>query len=229
MDVRHTGVLRTNAKRTDILARFDKNGAVQSFIQSYGYFALIVLSTATSACIPLPSEVIFVVAGALCTTAVTGHAQFTPWAVIVVGVAGSIIGSQIAYEVGRSVGRTIVDRWGKWLLLTHKDLDSSERWFEKYGSATVLVGRVLPVVRSFISLPAGIAEMNRARFVVLSAIGSAIWIALLSALGYAAGKNWHHVSKDFHDAQTPTIVVVVLVIVFGVWHRVRAVRRQNAS
>jgi membrane protein DedA with SNARE-associated domain len=204
-------------------------GSMQSFIQSYGYFALILLSIAGSACIPIPSEVVFVVAGALCTTAVTGHAQFTLWAVIVVGTLGSMIGSQIAYEVGRSAGRTIVDRWGKWILLTHKDLDSSERWFAKYGSATVLIGRVLPVVRSFISVPAGIAEMKRDRFVVLTAIGSAIWVALLSALGYAAGKNWHHVSKDFHYAQTPTIIVVVVLIILGFWHRIRSVRRQNAG
>jgi membrane protein DedA with SNARE-associated domain len=204
-------------------------GSMQSFIQSYGYFALILLSIAGSACIPIPSEVVFVVAGALCTTAVTGHAQFTLWAVIVVGTLGSMIGSQIAYEVGRSAGRTIVDRWGKWILLTHKDLDSSERWFAKYGSATVLIGRVLPVVRSFISVPAGIAEMKRDRFVVLTAIGSAIWVALLSALGYAAGKNWHHVSKDFHYAQTPTIIVVVVLLILGFWHRIRSVRRQNAG
>jgi len=202
---------------------------MQSFIQSYGYFALILLSIAGSACIPIPSEVVFVVAGALCTTAVTGHAQFTLWAVIVVGTLGSMIGSQVAYEVGRSAGRTIVDRWGKWILLTHKDLDSSERWFAKYGSAAVLIGRVLPVVRSFISVPAGIAEMKRDRFVVLTAIGSAIWVALLSALGYAAGKNWHHVSKDFHYAQTPTIIVVVVLLIFGFWHRIRSVRRQNAG
>jgi membrane protein DedA with SNARE-associated domain len=202
---------------------------VQSFVQSYGYFALIVLSIASSACIPIPSEVTFVVAGALCTTAVTGHAQFTLWAVIVIGTLGSLIGSQIAYEVGRSAGRTIVDRWGKWILLTHKDLDSSERWFEKYGSATVLIGRVLPVVRSFISVPAGIAEMNRARFAVLTVIGSAIWVSLLAALGYAAGSNWHHVSRDFHDAQTPMIIIIVALIVFGFWHRIRAVRRQNVG
>jgi membrane protein DedA with SNARE-associated domain len=202
---------------------------VQSFIQHYGYFALIVLTIATSACIPIPSEVIFIFAGALCTTAVTGHAQFSLWAIIVVGTLASVVGSQIAYEIGRYGGRAIVDRWGKWLLLTHRDLDAAERWFDKYGSVTVLVGRVLPFVRSFVSLPAGIAEMNRVRFATLTAIGSAIWIALLSALGYAAGKNWHHVSGDFHDAELPTIAVVVVLLAVAIWHRVRSVRRQNAN
>ena len=207
----------------------DKNGLVQSFIQNYGYFALIVLTIATSACIPIPSEIIFVFAGALCTSAVTGHVQFSLWAIIVVGTLASLVGSQIAYELGRYAGRPIVDRWGKWILLTHRDLDSAERWFEKYGSATVLVGRVLPFVRSFVSVPAGIAEMNRARFAILTAIGSAIWIALLSGLGYAAGKNWHRVNGDFHDAELPTIAVVAVLLALAIWHRVRSVRRQNAS
>jgi membrane protein DedA with SNARE-associated domain len=202
---------------------------MQSFVQNYGYFALIVLSIVSSACIPIPSEVTFVVAGALCTAAVTGHVQFSLWAVILIGTVGSLIGSVVAYEVARSAGRTIVERWGKWILMTHKDLDGAERWFEKYGSATVLIGRVLPVVRSFISVPAGIAEMNRARFAVLTVIGSAIWVSLLSALGYAAGSNWKHVSKDFHDAQGPILIVIVLLIAFALWHRIRSVRRQNAA
>lgn len=202
---------------------------MQSFVQSYGYFALIVLSIAESACAPIPSEVTFGFAGALCTTAITGHAQFSVWAVILIGTLGSLVGSIIAYEVGRSAGRTIVDRWGKWILLTHKDLDAAERWFEKYGSASVLIGRVLPVVRSVISVPAGIAEMKRGRFMVLTLIGSLAWVSLLTGLGYAAGSNWQHVSKDFHAAQTPTIILIVLVLGFGLWHRIRTVRRHNAS
>ncbi|HUY15921.1 MAG TPA: DedA family protein [Acidimicrobiales bacterium] len=201
---------------------------MQSFVQNYGYWALLLLSIAESACVPIPSEVTFVVAGALCTTAVTGHVQFSLWAVIVIGTVGSVIGSQIAYEVGRSAGRTVVDRWGKWILLSHKDLDTSERWFAKYGAATVLIGRVLPVVRSVISVPAGIAEMKRGPFVALTALGSAAWVALLSGLGYAAGKNWHRVSKDFHTAQTPTIAVIVVLVVVAIVLRVRSTRRADA-
>jgi len=202
---------------------------MQSFVQSYGYFALIVLSIAESACAPIPSEVTFGFAGALCTTAITGHAQFSLWAVILIGTLGSLVGSIIAYEVGRTAGRSIVDRWGKWILLTHKDLDAAERWFAKYGSISVLIGRVLPVVRSAISVPAGIAEMARVRFIVLTVIGSAVWVSLLASLGYAAGSNWRHVSKDFHAVQTPTIIVIVLLLIFGFWHRIRTVRRHNAS
>lgn len=202
---------------------------MQSFINQYGYFGIFVLSVLSSACLPIPSEIAYGFAGALCTNALTGHAQFSVWAVIVVGTVGSLVGAIIAYEVARSAGRSIVERWGKWILLTHKDLDSAERWFEKYGAPSVLVGRVLPVVRSFISVPAGLAEMKRGRFVVLTTIGSAVWVALLTGLGYTAGKNWSHVSKDFHAAQTPIIIVIVLLLIAGFWHRVRTVRRHNAS
>ena len=149
--------------------------------------------------------------------------------IIVVGTIGSLIGAIIAYEVGRSAGRTIVDRWGKWILLTHKDLDAAERWFAKYGAISVLVSRVLPVVRSFISFPAGMAEMNRGRFAALTAIGSAAWVALLAGLGYAAGSNWQHVSKLFRAFEIPIIIAIVLVLGFGLWHRIRAVRRHNAA
>jgi membrane protein DedA with SNARE-associated domain len=199
---------------------------MQSFVQHYGYFALIVLSVIESAAAPIPSEVTFGFAGALCTAYF--HARFSVWAVILIGTVGSLAGSFIAYEIGRTAGRAVVDRWGKWILLTHKDLDAAERWFEKYGAISVLIGRVLPVVRSAISFPAGIAEMNRVRFGVLTLIGSAAWVSLLTGLGYAAGENWQRVSKDFHVFQTPTLIVIVLLLAWGFWHRLRTVRRDHA-
>ena len=201
---------------------------MQSFVQHYGYFALVVLAIAESACVPIPSEVTFGFAGALCTSAVTGHAQFSVWAVIVIGTLGSLVGSVIAYEVGRTAGRAIVERWGKWILLTHHDLDAAERWFAKYGALSVLIGRVLPVVRTVISVPAGVAEMRRGPFVALTLLGSLVWVSLLTGLGYAAGANWPRVSHDVHLFQTPMIIVIVLLVAWGLWHRVRAVRRHNA-
>jgi membrane protein DedA with SNARE-associated domain len=200
---------------------------MQSIIHHYGYWGLLFLSILTSACFPIPSEVAYGFAGALCTNAITGHAQFNVASVILVGTLGSLIGSIIAYEVGRYAGRAIVDRWGKWLLVSHKDLDAAERWFDRYGDASVLVGRVVPVIRSFLSVPAGLAEMNRVRFAVLTTIGSAVWVALITGLGYAAGKNWNHVSRDFHDAQWPIVALVVLAIAWALWHRIRSLRRQQ--
>lgn len=201
---------------------------MQSFVQNYGYFALFFLAILESACVPIPSEVTFGFAGALCTTAVTGSAQFSVWAVIVVGTVGSLVGSIIAYEVGRTLGRTVVDRWGKWILLTHHDLDRAENWFAKYGAASVLVGRVLPVIRTVISLPAGIAEMRRTPFMWLTVVGSFVWVTLLTLLGKAAGANWPRVSHDFHVAQNPMIVIIVLFIVAFFWLRIRTVRHHNS-
>lgn len=198
---------------------------MSSTISHYGYWGLLLASILSSACIPVPSEIAYGFAGALCTSALTGHARFSLVGVIVVGTIGSLIGAVIAYEVGRSAGRAIVDRWGKWLLLTHKDLDASERWFARYGGWSVLVARVIPVVRSFISLPAGIAEMRRAPFAILTTIGSAAWVALLAGLGYAAGANWTHVSHDFHLATWPIVALIVVGLAAGLWHRIRVVRR----
>lgn len=202
---------------------------MESFVTNYGYLALFVLSVASSACIPIPSEVTYVVAGALCTAAVTGHVQMNLWGVVLWATVGSLLGAVIAYEVARVLGRAFVDRYGKWLLLSHRDLDRSEAWFERWGSATVLVGRVIPVVRSFVSVPAGIAEMNRPRFWILTAIGSAAWAALLGGLGYGAGSSWNKVSHDFHDAQYPIIALIVIGLALGIWHRWRTVRRHEAE
>jgi membrane protein DedA with SNARE-associated domain len=197
---------------------------MQSFVQHYGYAALFLLAMLESMCVPIPSEVTFGFAGALCTTAVATGTPLSLPIVIVIGVVGEVVGALIAYIVGRTLGRTIVDRWGKWILLSHRDLDSAERWFGRYGPYSVLIGRVIPIVRSVISVPAGVAEMNVPIFAGLTALGSAIWISVIASLGYTAGSNWSHVERYFHDAQYPVIAIVVIVIAGGVVHRWRAVR-----
>ena len=207
----------------------DKNGLMSSFIAQHGYVALFFLAIIESACAPIPSEVTFGFAGALCTPLVAqsvGLAHpFSMPVVILIGTVGSLIGSVIAYEVGRTAGRAIVDRWGKWILLTHKDLDAAEGWFAKYGWWSVLVGRVIPVVRSAISVPAGMAEMKRGPFAGLTVLGSAAWVSLLAALGYSAGLNWENVSSVFHKFQAPMIVILAVLIAWFFWHRIRTVRR----
>ncbi len=196
----------------------------------YGLYALFILAFVESTCAPIPSEGTFGFAGAMTAASFSlnnGH----PWnvvAVIVVGVVGSLAGSIFAYEVlGLRFGRTIVDRWGKWLLLTHADLDTAERWFEKYGSVSVLVGRVIPVVRTVISVPAGVARMNRAHFAVLTTVGCAVWVTVLTLLGRAAGQNWEHVSNVFHKFQLPVIAVLVVLGAIGLRHRIQKVRQHH--
>ena len=205
---------------------------MQTFVQNSSYWALFVLAILESACVPIPSEVTFGFAGALCSAAFAtsvGLAHpLNPLMVILVGVAGSTLGSIAAYEVGRSVGRAVVDRWGKWILLSHADLDRSEVWFAKWGAPSVLVGRVIPVIRTVISLPAGVARMARPRFIVLTILGCAAWVTLLTLLGRAAGANWHHVAKIFHTLQWPVIAIVVVGLIWGIAHRWLRVRGERA-
>jgi len=204
---------------------------MQSFVANYGYWALFILAFLESACIPIPSEVTFGYAGALCAPEFAASFGLQPLnvvPVILVGVAGSVAGSMFAYEVGRSVGRTIVDRWGRWLLLTHKDLDRSEAWFARWGKPSVLFGRVVPVVRTVISLPAGVARMARVPFVVLTAIGCAVWVTMLTLLGRAAGSNWHHVAGIFRALEIPIVIVIVVALVWGFVARWRHVRAEHA-
>jgi membrane protein DedA with SNARE-associated domain len=191
---------------------------MQHLIAQYGYIGLFVISLLSAACLPIPSEVAYGLAGAYCTTAFAAHPQFTVVNVVVVATLGTLAGSIVAYELGRYAGRALVDRYGKYLLLSHKDLDASEVWFNKYGAVSVFVGRLIPVVRSFISLPAGLAEMKRGPFIVLTTLGSALWALLLTELGYRAGKNQNFV-KYFKTAEYPIVAIVVLVIAAGVWHR----------
>lgn len=199
-----------------------------NFIVHYGLYALFLLAFVESTCAPIPSEGTFGFAGAMTAASFSlnnGH-PWSVYSVIAVGVIGSLAGSIFAYEIlGLRFGRSIVDRWGKWILLTHADLDTAERWFAKYGSVSVLVGRVIPVVRTVISVPAGVARMNRAHFAVLTTIGCAIWVTVLTLLGRAAGQNWEHVSNVFHKFQLPVIAILLVLLAIGLRHRIKKVRQ----
>jgi membrane protein DedA with SNARE-associated domain len=195
---------------------------VQSFIANYGYLAIFALMLAESACIPIPSELIMLFGGALAAGAVAGtHLNLA--AVIAAGVAGNLAGSYLAYAVGRYGGQAALHKWGRRLYLREHDLDRATAWFTKYGPAAVGFGRCLPVIRTFISLPAGIAGMNSARFGLYTVLGCIPWTAALGWAGYAVGANWDRVANDFHG---PTyaiagIVAVAVVIAVAVFVRNR--------
>jgi membrane protein DedA with SNARE-associated domain len=208
-----------------------ETGGMQHFLVHYGYLAIFLLAIAESACIPIPSEVTFAIAGALCSTDFVASFHETHVlnlaAVIVVGIVGSVIGSFVAYVVGRTGGRAFVDKWGKFVLLTHADLDRSEAWFQRRGALTVLLGRVIPVVRTFISFPAGMAEMNPGSFGVFTTIGVAAWVSVLSVLGYNFGGEYHKWTKGISWAGYLVVVVVVVVIAVFLWHRYQAVKAEQ--
>ena len=197
---------------------------MQHFLETWGYLAVFILTVLESACVPIPSEVTFGLSGALASGAMIGgsHGSLNLGLVIVVGIAGSVVGSLLAYVVGRTGGRALVDRYGKYVLLSHADLDKTELWFSRRGEWMVLYGRVLPFIRTFISLPAGMAEMNVAKFTVFTAIGVSIWVALLSSLGYALGDSWNKMVAAFGILGYVIAAGVVLTAIVFMVHRYRS-------
>lgn len=193
---------------------------MQQFIATYGYAAIFLLMLAESACIPIPSELIMPLGGALAAGAVPGSKlQLT--GVILAGTAGNVAGSYVAWAVGRYGGQPALHRWGHRLRLREHDLDRATRWFGRYGTRAVLIGRLLPVVRTFISLPAGIAGMAPLRFGVYTALGCLPWTAALAWAGYAVGANWHAIESGFRG---PTYVVAALVVIAAaivIWRHLR--------
>lgn len=182
---------------------------MQHLISSGGYLAVFLLMLAESACVPIPSEVIMLFAGFV---AYSGKLSLV--GVIVLGVAGNLVGSLIAWAVGWAGGRPALDRWGRWVWLSPADLDAAERWFERHGQGAVFFGRMLPVVRTFISLPAGVARMAPVRFALYTLAGCIPWTAALGIAGYELGSQWNSVAHGFKDA-TYVVAAVVVVAVIG--------------
>ena len=198
---------------------------MQHLISQYGYLAVFVLMLAESACIPVPSEVIMMFGGALAAGAVAGaHPSLT--GVFAAGVLGNIAGSYIAWAVGKYAGQMAIRRWGRRVGIREHEIDKATAWFERHGPVAVLVGRVIPVIRTFISLPAGFAEMPAATFGLYTTLGAIPWTAALAILGYALGANWEHVANDFHG---PTYAIAGLLVVALVVVVVRRRRAQAAA
>lgn len=182
-----------------------------SEIAKHGYIAVFLLMTLESAAIPVPSEAVMGFAGALAAgvtvAGVSSHINII--LVAIVGALGNVLGALIAYAIGRTGGRTLVERWGKYILLRHHDLDKAEQFFAKRGEAAVLIGRILPVVRTFISLPAGVAEMPVLKFSIFTLLGSLPWTFGLAYAGRALASNWQVVVS----AATPISAIIGLIIV----------------
>ena len=198
---------------------------MQHFIATYGYAAIFLLMLAESACIPIPSELIMTFGGAVAAGAIPGS-HLSLAGVIVAGLLGNVAGSYVAWAVGRYGGQPALRRWGGRLWIRDHDLDRANDWFDRHGGKAVLIGRVLPVVRTFISLPAGIAGMAPLRFGVYTAIGCIPWTAALAAAGYAVGKNWQSISNGFHGPTYIIAAVVVVAIVIAAWRYVRKHRSE---
>ena len=184
-------------------------------ISSAGYAGVMLLMAIESACVPLPSEVIMPFAGYLVYTGRFNLLWVATW-----GAIGCNLGSVLAYEVGYHGGRPLINRWGKLILLNAHDLDRSEHFFQRYGTITVLIARLLPVVRTFIALPAGIAKMPRLRFHVYTFVGSWPWCFVLAYVGMKLGEHWEtdpRLKTWFHRFDAVIVVGLLVAIAWFVW------------
>jgi membrane protein DedA with SNARE-associated domain len=201
---------------------------MQHFIATYGYVAIFLLMLLESACIPVPSELIMTFGGALAAGAVPGT-KLNLAGVIVAGVAGNVAGSYVAWAVGRYGGQPALRRWGRRLRIREHDLDRATAWFDRYGPRAVLIGRLLPVVRTFISLPAGIAGMDPARFGIYTTLGCIPWTAALAYAGYAVGANWHSIVDGFKGPTYIVAAIMLILLVIAAWRYLRAHRSAPPS
>ena len=189
-----------------------------------GYWGIVIFMGIESACIPLPSEVIMPVAGYFIFTALPDGTNFNLWWTAVAGAAGCVWGSLAAYYAGLYGGRPFVAKYGRYVLIRKRDLDRADRWYSRYGGAAVFIARLLPIIRTFISFPAGMHRVNLPKFIIYTFVGSFPWCLMLSYVGMILGKHGEAigqvrktVSHYFHGADI--VIGVVLVIMFVIWLR----------
>jgi len=193
---------------------------ILAVISAGGYLGIVLLMAIESACIPLPSEIIMPFSGYL-----VGQGRFTLWGVAVAGAVGCNLGSAVAYFVGARGGRPWLERYGRYVLITRRDLEWADRWFARYGEATILFARLLPVIRTFIALPAGIARMSVWRFHLYTFLGSLPWCWVLAWLGLKFGEQWEEKIHPWFEKFDIVIgLVLPAAVAWFVWNRWRELR-----
>jgi membrane protein DedA with SNARE-associated domain len=201
---------------------------MEHFLETWGYLAVFVLSFISSMGLPVGAEVAIIYGGVLASGQIPNETHHLSLVlVILVAVLAEVLGSLAGYLIGYFGGRPLVDRVGKYVLLTHKDLDRAESWFDRRGEPFVLFGRFIPLLRSFVSFAAGLGEMAFAKFLVFTVVGCAIWCTALTSLGYSLGSGYSHVLKAFSDVGYVVAVLVVIAVVILFIHRVRVVRQEQ--
>lgn len=189
-------------------------------ISHIGYWGVFGLMFLESACIPIPSEVILPFSGFL---VVSG--QFSLIDVTLIGALGNLGGSLLAYWVGYKGGRPLIEKYGRYILISRHDLDKADHYFQKYGEVTTFVSRMLPVIRTFISLPAGIAKMDIKKFIIYTFLGALPFSFLLAWAGVQLGEHWDKVRTWLHKLDLAIIILIVLFIVWWIWRHIRNSRR----
>lgn len=183
-------------------------------ISNLGYPGIVLTMGIESACVPLPSEIIMPFSGSLVSSG-----RFSMLWVSVSGALGCVLGSMASYIAGYYGGRPFLEKYGKYILISKKEIDDAERWTTKYGDIAILVSRLLPVIRTFISLPAGIAKMNFGKFVLYTFLGSLPWCWALAYVGKLLGDNWDTLGKYFHEADLVIGILIVAGVAYFIWHK----------
>jgi len=206
------------AKIIELLSAF-----IVATISTLGYGGIVLLMAIESACIPLPSEIIMPFSGYLVYTG-----ELNLWIVSVAGAVGCVLGSLVAYSAGMYGGRPFIEKYGRYVLISHHDLDLADRWFNRFGEVIVFASRLLPVIRTFIAFPAGVARMNLKKFVIYTFIGSLPWCLGLAYVGQKLGEQWDTnptLKTLFHRFDFVIGIAIVLAAVWWVWRHLRHARR----
>lgn len=196
-------------------------------ISTLGYGGVVLLMAIESACIPLPSEIIMPFAGYL-----VSKGEMNLWLVGLAGAVGCVLGSMVAYWVGMYGGRPLIEKYGKFVLISHHDLDLADRWFAKYGEIIVFTSRLLPAIRTFIAFPAGVARMNVPRFIIYTFAGSLPWCLALAYVGKKLGEQWDQdprLKTLFHRFDFVIGIVLVLGVAWWIWRHVRHSRKPKEA
>lgn len=189
---------------------------VIAVISTMGYPGIVLLMAIESACVPLPSEIIMPFSGYLVYTG-----RFDLHTASLAGALGCAVGSAVAYWAGVWGGRPFLEKYGRYLLIRRKDLDAADRFFERWGMWAVFIARLLPIIRTFISLPAGISRMPFVPFLILSFVGSVPWCYLLAYIGKVLGENWATIRNYFHGADLLIGIALIAGFAFWLWHHLK--------
>lgn len=210
------------ARILEILSAF-----IVATIATLGYSGVVLLMAIESACIPLPSEIIMPFSGYL-----VSKGEMNLWLVSIAGAVGCVLGSMVAYWVGMYGGRPLIEKYGKYILISHHDLDLADRWFSRYGEIIVFASRLLPAIRTFIAFPAGVARMNIPRFIIYTFAGSLPWCLGLAYVGQKLGEQWDkdpRLKNLFHRFDFVIGIILVLAAAWWIWRHLRHSRKPAKS
>ncbi len=197
---------------------------IDSLYSTFGYAGVLIAMTIESAAIPLPSELILPFAGWSVSRGLVEPLTGAPWSywgAVIAGVLGNTAGSLLSYAIGAFGGRPLVQRYGRYVLISAHDLEIAERWFARYGEATVFFSRMLPIVRTFISVPAGVARMPLWRFVLFSVLGAIPWVMLLVWGGMVLGDHWLELKHSLKGLDYVVAGGILLLVALFVWRHVK--------